>query len=125
MTKAPPCWGCITDRIVRRRLGLPQCTVGHLRKLRFRETSALFLLRNSPVKVGKVEVSGSAQFPETAISVSPTAASPVTSMRPSPAGVFQPAEGHADFGAFEPRDAYEAWLRQEHGLKQSFRSQVS
>jgi hypothetical protein len=39
--------------------------------------------------------------------------------------VFQPAEGHADFGAFEPHDAYEAWLRKEHGLKQSFWSQVS
>ena len=39
--------------------------------------------------------------------------------------MFQPAEGRADFGAFEPHDAYEAWLRQEHGLKQSFWSQVS
>ncbi|MEQ9811642.1 MAG: hypothetical protein RLO50_02595 [Azospirillaceae bacterium] len=34
------------------------------------------------------------------------------------------SKGIADFGAFEPHDAYEARLRQEHGRKQSFWSQV-
>jgi hypothetical protein len=31
----------------------------------------------------------------------------------------------ADFGAFEPHQAYEARLRQEHGRKQSFWSRIS
>jgi hypothetical protein len=34
------------------------------------------------------------------------------------------SKGIADFGAFEPHDAYEARLRQKHGRKQSFWSQV-
>lgn len=34
------------------------------------------------------------------------------------------SKGIEDFGAFEPHDAYEARLRQEHGRKQSFWSQI-